>query len=81
MCPEVTPKFITDLNAGKLAKWLRLLGYDILLFDHRNDSRLIYIALKENRIVITRDTHIMERRVITTGELKALLVMSDNPHQ
>ena len=55
------------------------MGYDTLLFDHRDDSRLIYISLKENRTVITRDTHIMERRAITTGRLKALLITSDNP--
>ena len=81
MCPETSPKFIVDINAGKLARWLRLIGYDTLLFDHREDSRLIYIALKENRIVLTRDTQMMKRRVITIGELKALLISSDNPRE
>jgi uncharacterized protein with PIN domain len=81
MCPEDSPKFIVDINAGKLAKWLRLIGYDTLLFDHRDDNRLIHIAVTEGRIVITRDTQIMKRRIITTGELKTLLIMSDNPGQ
>ncbi len=81
MCPEDSLKFIVDINAGKLAKWLRLIGYDTLLFDHRYDSRLVYIATTENRVLITRDTQIMKRRIITTGELKTLLIISDNPGQ
>jgi uncharacterized protein len=81
MCPEDSPRFIVDINVGKLAKWLRLIGYDTLLFDHRDDSRLIHIALAEKRMIITRDTQMMKRRVITTGELKAILVRSDNPSQ
>jgi hypothetical protein len=81
MCPEDSPKFIVDLNVGKLAKWLRMIGYDTQLFDHRDDSRLIHIALAENRIIITRDTQMMKRRIITTCELKAILVRSDNPNQ
>jgi hypothetical protein len=56
-----------------------MIGYDTLLFDHRDDSRLIYIAMTENRIILTRDTQIMKRRAITIGEMKALLISSDNP--
>jgi uncharacterized protein len=79
MHPADIPKFIVDINVGKLAKWLRMIGYDTLLFDHRDDSRLVYIAVKENRILLTRDTQLMKRRIITTGELEALLIINDNP--
>ena len=79
MCPEDSPRFIVDLNVGKLAGWLRIIGYDTLLFDHRDDKHLIHIAMTENRIILTRDTQMMKRRVITIGELKALLITSDNP--
>lgn len=79
MCPDNGPKFIVDINVGKLAKWLRMIGYDTLLFDHRDDNRLVFIAFTENRILLTRDTQIMKRRVITTGQLKALLIKNDNP--
>ena len=79
MCPEDSPRFIVDINVGKLAKWLRMIGYDTQLFDHWDDKRLIHIAMTENRIIITRDTRMMKRRVITIGELKALLISSDNP--
>ena len=78
MCAEENPRFIVDLNCGKLAKWLRMLGYDTTLFDHRDDKYLIRTALSENRIILTRDTQLMRRRVITTGIIKALFICRDN---
>jgi uncharacterized protein len=79
MSPEDSPRFIVDLNCGKLAKWLRMLGYDTKLFDHRDDKYLIHLALTENRIILSRDTQMMQRRIIAIGELKALLVTNDDP--
>jgi uncharacterized protein len=79
MCAENVPRFIVDLNAGKLAKWLRMFGYDTLLFDRRDDKYLINLALADNRIILTRDTQIMQRRVVTVGKIKALLISSDDP--
>jgi uncharacterized protein with PIN domain len=70
-----------DINVGKLARWLRMLGYDTLLFDHGDDSRLIKIALTEGRVLLTKDTHIMERGVITSGRLRAILIAGDEPVQ
>ncbi len=72
-------KFIVDNNVGKLAKWLRMMGYDTLFFNGSNDSRMIAIALAEGRIVLTKDTQIMKRGVITKGRIKAILPQSDEP--
>ena len=72
------PKFIVDINVGKLAKWLRMMGYDTLLFDDDDDSRMIVIALREGRVVITKDTQIMKRGVIASGKLKAVLINTDS---
>lgn len=72
-------KFIVDNNVGKLAKWLRIMGYDTLFFDGINDSRMIATALAEGRVILTRDTQIMRRRVITSGQLKAILIKGDEP--
>jgi len=72
-------KFIVDHNVGKLAKWLRIMGYDTLLFSSPDDSHMIATALAEGRVVITRDTQIMKRRVVTSGKLKAILIQSDKP--
>ena len=68
-----------DNNVGKLAKWLRMMGYDTLFFNGSNDSRMIAIALAEGRVVLTKDTQIMKRGVITKGQLKAILPQSDEP--
>ena len=72
-------KFIVDNNVGKLAKWLRMMGYDAVLFDGSDDSYLVAKALAEDRIILTRDTQILKRGVITSGRLKAILINSDEP--
>ena len=74
-------KFIVDNNAGKLAKWLRIMGYDTLFFNGSDDSGLIAIALAEDRVILTRDTQIIKRRVVTSGQLKAILIQSDEPER
>lgn len=74
-------KFIVDTNVGKLAKWLRIMGYDTLFFNGSNDSRMVAIALAEGRVILTKDTQIMKRGVITRGQLKAILIQSDQPEQ
>lgn len=70
-------KFIVDSNVGKLAKWLRMLGYDAVFFEGDDDAYMIDKALKENRVILTRDTQVMKRGVITSGRLKAILIDSD----
>ena len=66
---------------GKLAKWLRMMGYDSLFFDGSDDSRMVARALAEGRVILTRDTGIMKRRVINSGRLKAVLINSEKPEQ
>jgi len=71
--------FIVDHNVGKLVKWLRIMGYDTLFFSNPDDSHMIATALAEGRVILTRDTQIMKRRVVTNEKLKAILVQSDKP--
>ena len=47
---------------GRLAKWLRLLGYDTLYFKDIEDSLLLRIAREEQRVLLTRDTRIVKVR-------------------
>jgi len=72
-------KFIADSNVGKLARWLRMIGYDTLLFKEKDDKRMIQIALKEGRVILTKDTQIMKRRLITNSKLKAIFIKHDDP--
>ena len=73
--------FAVDSNAGKLARWLRMMGYDTLYFKNIDDSELVRIALRENRVILTRDTQIMKRRVVTNGQIKAILPQSGDPRE
>ena len=70
-------KFICDDNLGKLAKWLRTLGYDTLFFDPIEDGELVSRALKESRVVLSRDTHLF-RFKLKLGE-RLLHLESDKP--
>ena len=45
-----TVKFIIDHNAGKLVKWLRMLGCDAIFFTGADDVEMVSVALAENRI-------------------------------
>ncbi len=74
-------KFIVDTNVGKLARWLRMIGYDTLFFGGGDDSQMVATALAEGRVILTRDTQIMKRGVITSGRLRALLLTSDEPER
>lgn len=56
------PAFVADCHLGKLAKYLRLMGYDTLYFTHIDDNDLISLASAQNRIILTRDRELAERR-------------------
>ncbi|MFH0930962.1 MAG: DUF5615 family PIN-like protein [Candidatus Zixiibacteriota bacterium] len=62
-------KFICDDNLGKLAKWLRTLGYDTLFSLDIEDTELFSKALKENRIILSRDT---ELRRFTSAKVRSI---------
>ncbi len=71
------PKFIVDENVGKLLKMLRMLGFDAVFFNGEDDGMMLRIAMAENRIVLTRDTRIFERHVVTSGKSRAVLIQSE----
>jgi len=72
-------KFIADNNVGKLARWLRLIGYDTILFKQKNNRKMINMALGESRIILTKDSQLMKRRLVTQGRVRAMLVKHDDP--
>lgn len=66
-------KFICDDNLGRLAKWLRTLGYDTLFYSSISDQELVKRALDEGRIILTRDNHLIQMKSVQNY----LLIKSD----
>jgi uncharacterized protein with PIN domain len=54
-------KFIADVMLGKLAKRMRLLGFDVLYDRTINDNEIIRLSLEQNRVILTRDTGLARR--------------------
>lgn len=75
--PSDQPKFIADCNVGKLAKWLRILGYDVLYDPQMDDQEIVRRALAENRVILTRDNGIIQRKVVN----RYVLITSDDVAQ
>ncbi|MCB9422787.1 MAG: Mut7-C ubiquitin/RNAse domain-containing protein [Ardenticatenaceae bacterium] len=61
-------RFILDNHLGRLARYMRLLGFDTLYFnDKADDPELAQIAYDENRILLTRDRGLLKRSLVTYG--------------
>ena len=66
--------FAAEKMLGRLAKWLRILGFDVLYFSKAEDRDLAAVARREGRILLTRDTGLIER---TARRPNRLFVRSD----
>jgi uncharacterized protein len=49
------PRFVVDTMLGRLAHWLRAMGYDTVYLGPADDDRLLEISMAEDRILMTRD--------------------------
>lgn len=56
-------KFVTDGMLGKLTRWLRMLGHDVVYTGSMDDKELIQKAKKENRILLTRDLELYQQAI------------------
>ena len=63
----VSNGFILDVHLGKLAKSLRLLGFDTCYQNDYSDKTIAEIASRENRRVLTRDIGLLKQKVINWG--------------
>jgi uncharacterized protein len=60
-------RFIVDAHLGKLARGLRLLGFDVVYQREGDDSTLIHRALAEQRVILTRDVGLLKHARVTHG--------------
>lgn len=61
------PRFILDNHLGKLARYLRMLGFDVLYQNDLDDEALATLSAEQNRILLTRDRRLLMRKIVTQG--------------
>lgn len=59
--------FILDVHLGKLARIMRMFGLDVMYNQYYDDPEIIDIALREHRIILTRDRGILQVGRVTHG--------------
>ena len=65
--PLRKPKFIADVHLGRLARYLRVMGFDVLYKNDFEDDEIVRTSLKERRAILTRDRGILKRNEVTHG--------------
>ena len=64
---EIEPRFILDNHLGRLAAYLRLLGFDSLYRNDYQDEELAQVAGQDERILLTRDRRLLMRNSVRYG--------------
>jgi uncharacterized protein with PIN domain len=57
-------RFVADVHLGRLARYLRLLGFDTRYSKDLEDRTLVAISVRERRILLTRDVGLLKHRVL-----------------
>ena len=69
------PRYILDNHLGKLADYLRLLGFDAVYARDWPDHEIARAAQEQKRILLTRDRGLLKRKIVTIGHC----VRADDP--
>ena len=59
--------FVVDVNLGRLARLLRLMGFDTLFSNSYADDEIVRISEEQGRIVLTRDRRLLHAKAVTHG--------------
>jgi len=65
--PLREPKFVLDVHLGKLAGYLRMLGFDAMYANRASDPELVRISSEQRRILLTRDRGVLKHSAVTHG--------------
>ncbi|MFF0817950.1 Mut7-C RNAse domain-containing protein [Rhodococcus sp. NPDC003318] len=65
--PLRDPRFVADVHLGRLAGYLRLLGFDCRYRNDADDDHLVVVSQSEARILLTRDVGLLRRAAVTRG--------------
>ncbi|MDQ3828846.1 MAG: Mut7-C RNAse domain-containing protein [Candidatus Tectomicrobia bacterium] len=69
--------FVADAMLGKLVRWLRVMGIDVLYDPHVTDAHLLRCAEREGRVLLTRDRRLANWR----GPARRFLIESAYYHE
>ncbi len=75
--PLRVPAFVLDTHLGKLASYLRMLGFDTVYRNTLDDAELLRISATESRLLLSRDRLLIN----TPGLRRAYLVRATDPKQ
>jgi uncharacterized protein with PIN domain len=64
---EGCPSFILDQHLGRLAAYLRMMGYDTLYRNDYHDEELAQVSHDERRVLLTRDVGLLKRGIVDYG--------------
>jgi uncharacterized protein with PIN domain len=65
--PLRDPRFVADTHLAKLARHLRMAGFDCLWDNDWSDEHIVTLSIAERRTILTRDRGILRRRVVERG--------------
>jgi uncharacterized protein with PIN domain len=65
--PLRNPRFVLDTHLGRLAAYLRMMGFDALYQNRCEDGTLAEISRGQRRILLTRDVGLLKRSAVTHG--------------
>lgn len=65
--PDLPFKFVADVHLGKLARMLRMIGFDTVYENNISNSDILNFAETERRIVLTRDVFLLKNKRIKSG--------------
>ncbi|HET7292065.1 MAG TPA: Mut7-C RNAse domain-containing protein [Vicinamibacteria bacterium] len=65
--PLREPRFALDVSLGRLARYLRLCGFDSWYSNAAGDDELAALSASERRVLLTRDRELLKRRIVTHG--------------
>ncbi len=68
-------KLIADSMLGRLAKWLRLIGFDVIYLNNIQDKELLFVSALEKRVILTRDKKLFQRA--KSNKLPCIFIYSD----
>ncbi|MCX7678883.1 MAG: Mut7-C ubiquitin/RNAse domain-containing protein [Spirochaetes bacterium] len=70
-------RFVLDVHLRKLARYLRLFGFDVLFDETLDDAKLAEISSRQRRVLLTRDRGLLKRRIVERG----FVIRNTDPRQ